>query len=215
MKKFSAILLAAIMALSLAACKGNQVSKEIKGQVEPAFESGSTTSGTYKSDFLGITCTFDETWTIASNEELAQLAGLMSEQLDNQAVTSALESGNTVYDLYASGDEGRLSANIVFQKLNAVSGLIDAKSYIEYTKDQVAQALEQSGFTDVVCTPGTRDFVGQTADSLVINASINGVTFYEEMICLKKGDYLAAVTVSSLVDNELDTLFAMFTAIEK
>ena len=90
MKRVLAMIMAAVMMLSLCAC-GAKTEAEIRGQVTAAGESaaeaesageaaaeaeaelGTVNGGRYESSFLGIGCELDENWSYYSQEDMASL----------------------------------------------------------------------------------------------------------------------------------------------
>ena len=52
---------------------------------------GETVNNVYTNGFLGITCQLDAQWTVFNKEQLAQLMGLTSDLMNNDAVENAME----------------------------------------------------------------------------------------------------------------------------
>ncbi len=215
MKKVLVCFVVIMVVCGFAACGNHKVGQEAQGTVaEASFESGIQESGTYKNTFLGIGCTFDHTWVISSTEELAQLTGLAAQELGADYVKDALENGSAVFDLNASSSDGQLILNIVIEKLNSVSKSLDEKEYLNASKDSTCDMLEKSGFTDVVAEVGTTTFAGQTKDCLSTSGNVGSVPVYQRQICIKKGNYMATVTVNSVAADAVDSILNLFYAVE-
>ena len=101
MKKWIALLLAALLVMSLAACSHSTPAENQNTATEPAadapatdsaapestepevdFEAGTVENNTYTSSLLGITATLDENWYFLDREEIDQIYGITSEAMD-------------------------------------------------------------------------------------------------------------------------------------
>jgi hypothetical protein len=165
----------------------------------------------YTNGFLGITCQLDAQWTVFNKEQLAQLMGLTSDLMNNDAVENALENGTVVMAFYAQSLDGTLNMNIALERLSLVNGiLMDEESYINVSKSQLAPALESMGMENVTVETAKIQFAGEERHGLRIHATIQGIDFDEALVCIKNGNYIASVTVGTVGENKTDDLLAMF-----
>jgi hypothetical protein len=176
---------------------------------------GETVNNVYANGFLGITCQLDAQWTVFNKEQLAQLMGLTSDLMNNDAVENAMENGTVVMAFYAQSLDGTLNMNIALERLSLVNGiLMDEESYINVSKSQLAPALESMGMENVTVETAKLLFAGEERYGLRIHATIQGVDFDEALVCIKNGNYIASVTVGTVGENKTDDLLAMFKRME-
>ena len=217
MKKLIAILLVLLMLTAMTACVAPNPSTT-PGKTEPGTTTtpttvppttvppttaapekeepfiGETVNNVYTNGFLGITCQLDAQWTVFNKEQLAQLMGLTSDLMNNDAVENAMENGT-----------------VVMERLSLANGiLMDEKSYINVSKSQLAPALESMGMENVTVETAKIRFAGEERYGLRIHGTIQGVDFDEALVCIKNGNYIASVTVGTVGENKTDDLLAMF-----
>ena len=97
MKKLFALLLAAAMVLSMAAC-GSQKDDQAGGAVTPGVtgdavpDMGTVSGGTYTNRFAGISCTLDDSWYFYTDEQIDELNGFVRESTSDEELKTRLES---------------------------------------------------------------------------------------------------------------------------
>ena len=172
---------------------------------------GETVNNVYTNGFLGITCQLDAQWTVFNKEQLAQLMGLTSDLMNNDAVENAMENGTVVMAFYAQSLDGTLNMNIALERLSLANGiLMDEESYVELAKDQLKTALETAGCTNVTVEPAKFQFAGAERHGAKVYANLQGVDVYENIICIKNGNYMACVVVCSAGTDTTESMMAMF-----
>jgi hypothetical protein len=234
MKKLIAILLVLLMLAAMTACVA-PIPTTTPGKTEPGTTTtpttvppttvppttaapekeepfiGETVNNVYTNGFLGITCQLDAQWTVFNKEQLAQLMGLTSDLMNNDAVENAMENGTVVMAFYAQSLDGTLNMNIALERLSLANGiLMDEESYINVSKSQLAPALESMGMENVTVETAKIQFAGEERHGLRIHATIQGIDFDEALVCIKNGNYIASVTVGTVGENKTDDLLAMF-----
>lgn len=176
---------------------------------------GETVNNVYTNAFLGITCQLDETWTVFDKDQLAQLAGITSDLLDNDAVADAIEKGTVVTAFYAQAQNGQVNMNITLERLNLVNGiLMDEESYAKLSKEQLPAALANAGFENVTAETAKLQFAGEERHGVKVHATVQGVDIYESIVCIKNGNYMAGVVVCSVGTDTTDSLLALFQKLE-
>ena len=172
---------------------------------------GETVDNVYTNAFLGITCQLDEGWTVFNKEQLAQLAGMTSDLLDNDAIEDAMEKGTVVTAFYAQGQGGQVNMNITLERLSLINGiLMDEESYAKLSKEQLPAALASAGFENVTAETVKLQFAGEERHGIEVRATIQGVELYETLVCIKNGNYMAGVVVCSVGTDITDSLLALF-----
>lgn len=231
MKKAFCLLLALVMVLGLAAC-GSEPESPSRVETAPAQLSaealteatteasaekdehllGVFDGSTYVNEFLGIQCQLDENWTIATDEELGQLSGLTADAITDEAIAEQLRNSGIAYALYATADEGLVTMNIVFENLGLLYGtVLDEETYASLSVEQLATALESTGLENVTAETTTVSFAGADHAAIMVHASVSGVDFYEQLVCMKVKSYIAVVTVGSFQEDITSDLLAMYT----
>ncbi len=237
MKKLIAIMLAALMVLSLAACGEEPALTTIPittaATTEPTTvpttapttvpetteaviegpKLGTVEGNTYTNAFLGITATLDADWAFANEEEMAQIRGMTVEAMTDESLAEMLETSGTVMDMYAMDAQGR-NINIVLENLNIIQTIaLTEKAYAESASDQVPATLEGMGCENVTTEVTEISFAGQTHAALKIYARIMGTDIYETLVMVKQGNYIACITVTSFVEDTTTEILDLFAEI--
>ena len=159
-KKATALFMALVFIISLAACSKNNnsdggASKSDQGVTSESKESNSVAeekvkisrgvvaNGVYTNDSMGITIAPGDGWTFLSDDEMATLYGISSDLFTEDAAAK-LENSSIVYDMYCHNDEGS-SISVNFENINLFAGLIlDEKSYLEFSSGKVSSSVPDS-----------------------------------------------------------------------
>lgn len=205
MKKVFSVLLVLAMLFALCACGGNADKPEDKPEnkteeklPEKKVSRGTVTEGVYQNEYFGLTADFGEDWTFLSDEDIAQISGLAAEMTDNENLTESLDSGKVVFDFYATRNDLLVSCNLVIEKVGILAGaVLDEKQYIDGQIEQLTEALEAQGLTDVVAEHKTTSLAGKERECISVTAVSAGVPVYEEIIVIKQGGYFSNITVFS------------------
>ena len=230
MKKIICSLLAILMLVSLCACGSVDDSSDIRGEIiggnivpettdpvetdpvetdppetESSFSFGKSTGNTYQNDFLGLSCTLPEDWTFYSDQQILEMNNLVGEYLDENAAKQ-LENASIIYDMMALKQEDGSNISVNLEKLTALQLLsLDIKAVLEAQIDIIVSTYENMGYTDVQVVSEKVTVDGEEYDSLCISAKIQGIDFYSTAFAFLKGNYLANITVSSLVEDNTAT----------
>lgn len=173
---------------------------------------GSTTGGVYQNTFIGIGCKFSSDWTIYSDEEIRELNQLSMDALSDE-YAEMLEKATILYDFSASKGNGE-NVNINLEKLTAIQALtMDTEAYVDASLPTLKDALASMGATAVSVEKTKLAFAGEETFGIKASMSIEGVSFYETIVCLKRGTYIANITASgfeeSRVNATLDSFYAL------
>ena len=127
MKRAVGLLLALVLVLSMAACGKKDGDG---GDSQSGFQRGTIENGIYTNTFVGIGCELSDDWTYYSDEQLAELSGVVAES--SEEMQKAMEDGKSTYDMFASAMEGLVTINVVYEDLGALYGkLLDEAGYLE------------------------------------------------------------------------------------
>lgn len=190
MKKAISLILALAMALALCACGGQS------GGAEKQLQFGTVDGSRYENSFLGIGCELDG-WTYASQEELAQVAGLTADMF-SEDFAQKMENVEMYYDMMAVAPDGLGSINIVIQNIGLVYSLAASEEQIIASAlTSLDSELAAAGFSNVTAEQNKVTFAGAEHAGLQLTANYMGVDVYEQQVYIKVGRYVAVVTLAS------------------
>lgn len=174
---------------------------------------GNFADGVYTNDFLGIRCEVGSEWTVYSDAELAQLNGLVLDTMTDADLVEQLKKSNVAHLFYATAEGGLRSMNVVLENIGVINGvLLNEKTYIDLSVEQLPAALQSMGLTNVTAEATTVQFAGAEHAGVRVHGVLSGVNFYEKLVCIKVGSYFGLVTVASYGEDTTDALLNMFTA---
>lgn len=205
MKKLLAFILLAAMLVSVTAC-GSKNDEKVMGVY-------TADTNTYENDFIGIGCKLDSDWEVFSTEQIAQLNGLMASQMTDEALAKQLEDSGVLQPFYAQKEEGLVTMNIALENLGVLYGsTMDEQQYAEQAVKQVAPTLESLGLgmTNIKTEIGKLTFAGKEHVAIFVSANIQGFSFYETMVCIKTGRYIANITAGSYFTDTTKDSLALF-----
>ena len=206
MKRLLALFLLAGMLLSLAAC-GSKDDEHIMGVYTEA-------SRTYENSFIGIGCKLDADWEVFNAGQIAELNGLLASQTDNEALAKQLESSGTAMPFYAQKESGFVTLNVALENLGLLYGsLLSEQQYAETSVKQVAPALESMGMSNVSTEVGSLSFAGSDHVAIFVTGTLQGVSFYEALVCVKTEKHMAIITVGSYSTDKTKDVLALFYAL--
>ncbi len=187
------------------------------GQTDEAYVPGTVEELTYSSEFLGLSVTLDSGWIIADEQQLAQLAGLVSESFDSESLAKALESGTVVYDLYALRTKDNASVNITVQEMGHLGGiLVDEDAYADSNLAALPDILSDAGITVQKLEKASLEFAGSSHPALVLEGSTGDVPLFETLVFWKVGPYMAVITAASYQpETTPSSLLELFRPAEK
>lgn len=221
-RKLIWLMIAAALMGGLTACGGNDtedvsgnITQEEPQEEEAQFQMGEMNGGTYTNTFLGISCQLSEDWTYYSEEQIAEINNLVSESITDEELSEMMENAQTFQDMYAASNDGLATINVVFENMGVLYGTtMDEEEYIQTAAPQLETALTNMGMTDIQSEASTRDFAGQTRQSLRVTGMMGEYPVYEELICIKEGNYMGVITLASYVEDITGDMAALFSAAE-
>lgn len=205
MKKFLSLMLVLALVLSFTACKGTP---------RKTFTRGVVSDNSYESEFLGLGFKAGDGWYFYTEEEIAALYGVVSDQLED--FEEYLKNATVVYDMQAMETATGNNVGINFEKLTPITEpqLGDMKSHVAKLMPTVANALEQAGCTDVSYEPFEVEIDGKTFYGGKTTALLSGVELVQAFICVKCDGYLASITVSTVGSDSVSKIFDNFYVID-
>ena len=197
MKRAAGLLLALVLVLSMAACGKKDGDG---GDSQSGFQRGTIENGIYTNTFVGIGCQLSDDWTYYTDEQLAELSGVVAES--SEEMQKAMEDGKSTYDMFASAMEGLVTINVVYEDLGALYGkLLDEAGYLEIAVPKLEDALASMGLSNVKVEQTPVQFAGLVREGAVISGEMDGVPMYETLVCIKQEGYMCCVTMCSWTED--------------
>lgn len=207
LSRFSALLLAVLMPLSLAACGGG-------GQLtDKEFSAGVTDGNTYTNEYFGFAATLEENWTMLTKDQITQITGQTAEILDDDNLAKMYDDGKVVMEMYGVRSDNS-TVNITVENLGTINGAkYDESGYVDESLKQLPDQLSAGGFTDIKTEKTTVTFAGTEHDGITITANVQSTAVHEVLACVKVGNYVAVITAVTFGDSNPSEILDLFKAI--
>ena len=207
LSRFSALLLAVLMPLSLAACGGGGQS------TDKEFSAGVTDGNTYTNEYFGFAATLDENWTMLTKDQITQVTGQTAEILDDDNLAKMYDDGKVVMEMYGVRSDNS-TVNITVENLGTINGAkYDESGYVDESLKKLPDQLSAGGFTDIKTEKTTVTFAGTEHDGITITASVQSTAVHEVLACVKVGNYVAVITAVTFGDSNPSEILDLFKAI--
>ena len=207
LSRFSALLLAVLMPLSLAACIGGGQS------TDKEFSAGVTDGNTYTNEYFGFAATLDENWTMLTKDQITQITGQTAEALNDENLAKMYEDGKVVMEMYGVRSDNS-TVNITVENLGTINGAkYDESGYVDESLKQLPDQLSAGGFTDIKTEKTTVTFAGTEHDGITITANVQSTAVHEVLACVKVGNYVAVITAVTFGDSNPSEILDLFKAI--
>ncbi len=216
-----------VAALLLCGCgskdpTGNVSPNETTAPPDKPLSLGRMEGGVYTNAYAGLTCTLDESWTFYGAEELQELLGEVNELLDETDMAEFETDMEQIMDMKAENVDLLATVNLLLTKLDLSSRLIySAMSEQEFMegmlsqKDVMISSYAQMGIEVEVMEPRTVTFAGKERVSLYTAGVTEGVPVYiTQIMDYTQGSYSITLTFTSYVEDQTETMLALFSAIE-
>ena len=165
--------------------------------------------GYYENTFFGIGCELGSDWIISSEEELAEMVGLTADMLDNESYQDVLKNADMFFDLYAMS--GTSTINITVENLGALYGeILSEDEYMDLAIQNVEMMLPSAGYEDMVIEKTTTQIGDKSYKGIAMESTYQGIAMYQRNFIVKVGEYVAAVTVTSAMEDETMDLMGYF-----
>ncbi len=175
---------------------------------------GSVADGAYTNTFVGIGCALDDTWTVATEEELAQLNGLVADTISDENFSEMIKQNGNVVGFYALRNDGA-SLNLSIEDIGPLASIIvDEYTYCDIAMNSVETALNSSGYSNITIETVTVQLAGEAHAALSITGEYGGLPVYEKVVAIKCGDYIACLTVACFNEDITGDLLALFYALD-
>lgn len=225
MKKIIALLLVLAFAFSLVSCSSDDdirgtvsttpsgETSEISSDESTEISLGTTSNNTYENKFIGIGCKLDSNWVFYTDDEILEMNNITKDAIGEE-YAEIIENSEIIYDMCASTSDSLKTVNVKIQNLGLVYGkVLDEDAYINAALDSTKGALESMGTENVTVKKTTVTFAGETHGAIAVAAEISDIKFYEKLVYIKVGKYMANITVASYIDDDTDEILSAFYAL--
>ena len=220
-KRIIALIMALAMVFALCACTSDEDTKgttqtgtSASAEPEKSLELGSVAGGKYENDYFGFGCELDENWTYATEEELGSMIQSTADNFDDEDIKNNMLKADMFYDMVSYYSDGVTNINVVVQNIGVMYGaVIDTDAIVDQAIKSLPDQLAAASMTSVSCDKITVDFAGQQCVAINMHNTVNGVDVYQLQVYVKEGKYVAAVTFSSTLEDNIDIMRQFFYAV--
>lgn len=214
-KRLLALLLALVMVFSLCAC-ANDADKDVEPTPTPEptaeLELGTVTDGkTYENAYFGFGCELDDTWVYASEDELLSMVQTTADFVDDDDFKEELLNADMFYDMQAVCHDSGMNINVVVENIGARYGrLLSEEDITDYNLNNLAAPLAAAGMDVQSMEKDTVVFAAEEHSGIKLHSVISGIDMYQLITNVKVGRYVATITLSSTVEDNLYTMLGYF-----
>lgn len=165
----------------------------------------------FSSTMFGLTAEFDDSWTFATDDELADVNQVSDMSADS--IASAFTSAGIVYDMYVEEESGSNISFIVEDLSKSYNSSLDEQGYVDASYPTLKSQLEDQGFTVDNIEKTKVTFAGKETPCIKMDLSLLGVNFYEYQVYKKAGQYMGVITITGMSKEETEELAGKFAAL--
>jgi len=105
--------------------------------------------------------------------------------------------------------------NVSFEYVGDEYGmaLID-DMFLNIAMDTLPKTLESSGVETFLIEKSSVPLAGASRPAITMTGEISGIPIYESIVCIKKGNYMAVIWLTSIKENITEQLAGLFYSIE-
>ena len=165
------------------------------------FSRGVVESSTYKSEYIGIGCTLDSSWTFYSDEEIAELNGATKEQLGSD-VQEVIDEAEILYDMFAINSTvgDNISVNFEAATPEQIENL-DIRKNLEAVAATLEANFASLGLQSFSHEIKDVEIDGKTIPVLYSVSDMNGINIYQIMLSVKCSEHLANIGITSYMED--------------
>lgn len=202
MNKYLKRILPIFCILTLCAC--DRVTVPPAGQIE---------GNHYENQYLGIACDLPEQFSVQSAERLEEINKLSNTASDTASSDATRKSAEALYDFYAVNQSTGSSLTVVYTNLTIRFGdLENDDAYLAAVKEYVASNFDAMDDMTAEISQSVAPFLGEAYPEIYITGVIDEtVAYFERMVCIRKGDYMAILTATTIGTDDTEALLKSFT----
>lgn len=174
------------------------------------FSHGTWEGLTFTSDLAGLALTLpDESWTIATDEDLAEMMNLGQEAVgdDLSDLEKAMANLTNIQDMMAQNPQTGESILLMFENLAIIPGASDYTA--EAFAEELAKGLEETdALPYVVGEIGTQTLGGN--EYVVVPATVDGYELCQHYLIRREGNFMVELILTGVGEEGIEGLLAMF-----
>ena len=174
------------------------------------FSHGTWEGLTFTSDLAGLALTLpDESWTIATDEDLAEMMNLGQEAVgdDLSDLEKAMANLTNIQDMMAQNPQTGESILLMFENLAIIPGASDYTA--EAFAEELAQGLEETdALPYIVGEIGTQTLGGN--EYVVVPATVDGYGLCQHYLIRREGNFMVELILTGVGEEGIEGLLAMF-----
>ena len=179
---------------------------------------GVVDGSTYTNKYFGIKYQALPTYTFLDDATIERMGNMTVDMFDNDTLTEALESGQTVMDCVVTDITMSNSVTITLGSIDSRASEYAMEDILDAALPSLKQMYESMGFEDLVCERSTTTFLGEETPCLNITFTYSnqGTTIDMSMVevILIRDGYTATITVQADSDEKMTTLLSCFVPAE-
>ena len=163
---------------------------------------------TYTNEFFGIKLALPKGFSFYDEEQMAGLNQSVGELQTDEDIIEALESGQAFFDMAAATASGATVNVVIAHASTPDVQAMDAVAYLEYAKAGLGAQLTSAGaeLKDAQVRTYKSDKTGDEFVSMKVQFEMQGAPMYEELVCLKAGDYFMTIPATTQDPAELNAI---------
>lgn len=220
-KRILALVLALTMVFALCACTSDD---DVKGKTDPGvaetaapekeLELGNISGGRYENSYFGFGCELGELWTYANEEQLLSMVQATADLVDDENFKDELLKADMFYDMMTYFYDGVTNMNVIVQNIGAAYGaLLDENAIAEQTAEVMPEQLAAASMDVQSCEQVVVEFARADHAGILIHSTVNGSDVYQLQAFVKAGKYVAIITMSSPLEDNIDAMLGFFYAV--
>lgn len=220
-KRILALVLALTMVFALCACTSDD---DVKGKTDPGvaetaapekeLELGNISGGKYENAYFGFGCELDEQWTYATEDQLLSMVQATADLVDDENFKDELLKADMFYDMMTYFYDGVTNMNVIVQNIGAAYGaLLDEDAIAEQTAEVMPEQLATVNMDVQSCDKVSLNFAGAEHAGVRTHSITGNGELYQLQAYVKVGKYVAVVTVSSPLEDNIDAMLGFFYAV--
>lgn len=183
----------------------------------PVMSIGRIEGGTYTNSYLGFAIDLDSDWTYYSADELQEIPENVAEAFAGSEMGDTINPLTQFTDMMAENVSQMTSVNVLYQKLDMQNriafAMLDDEAILDMTLEQsdaMMEAYAQAGIMATSMEKVDVTFLGEERVGLKTVSTINEIPYYTlQVFEYRQGEYYAAVTFASFVEDQTDSLITM------
>ena len=166
----------------------------------------------YENRYLGIGVTLGSEWTVANEQDMAQIIGAAQSMFEGGSYEELAKNADMFYDLYTARDDGA-TMNLNFSDLKGAK-IPDLDAYLEMMLPYVQSMLESSQMENVTVELDKMQFVGSERSGILMQADSPNGRYYAQQFYFVANGRIAVLTLGTFGENTTGELAAMFEALK-